>query len=431
MVNLILVRFISCFVINYIFFKYLNTKYKLIRNGFYSLVILLLLTSVNTIANFFNIPILNVVLTIIVLLVLKLLLFNMHIKVGLHDDIIFLFITILLDSLCFYIAGVLYKNNNGDNFIQYFRTFMSTTLLVFFSGLFLRFMKQPRIDRVPKRELLVSFLITIFSVLLIYIFSIEYDRLEYDHYKLMTIFIIIGIIFINITIFHYLEYINHNFEMKESLLLEQENIKLTKMHYEDLYSQYSDTRKLIHDFKNYMIALDCAYRENNFDTAKKIMLEFSDECDSTRLKYNSGHKTLDIILNDKIVKAEKLSINISINVQKISMDFISELDMITIFGNLLDNAIEANESYFPVEDRFLKIQIYQVHQMIAVNISNACTNTLKYKNQILVSSKPEHYGIGLSSVKKIVEKYNASFDIQIEHNVCSALLCIPIKTQEY
>ena len=57
---------------------------------------------------------------------------------------------------------------------------------------------------------------------------------------------------------------------------------------------------------------------------------------------DTGNKFLDIILNDKYKKALKYNISIDIDANLKLTNWIDDFDLCTLFGNLLDNAIEIN-----------------------------------------------------------------------------------------
>ena len=77
---------------------------------------------------------------------------------------------------------------------------------------------------------------------------------------------------------------------------------------------------------------------------------------------------LAVIVNNEIAKSKRLGIEIQLNIEKINLDFISPIDMTTIFSNLLDNAIEACAEV--TEERSIRFSIVQQMNFITVNIRN-------------------------------------------------------------
>ena len=107
------------------------------------------------------------------------------------------------------------------------------------------------------------------------------------------------------------------------------------------------------------------------------------------------------------------------------INFFTELDAITVFGNLYDNAIEACEEV-QKNNRFISTKIYQVKRMVIIKIENSCYNQIKYDNGETVSTKKGHKGIGLKNINSVLKKYNGIFDININHNNCTVIISIPL-----
>lgn len=141
------------------------------------------------------------------------------------------------------------------------------------------------------------------------------------------------------------------------------------------------------------------------------------------MKYNTSSEILDIILMDKDKEAKNKNIDFIFKMEVIDLNFISELDTITIFGNLYDNAIEANEIIY--KNKYIKTAIYQVNQMIVIRIENSCKNNIEYIGEKIKTTKKEHDGIGIGNIKRTLKKYNGIFDIKINNEHCSIIITLP------
>lgn len=90
---------------------------------------------------------------------------------------------------------------------------------------------------------------------------------------------------------------------------------------------------------------------------------------------------MDILLTDKTVIMKEKSIEYEIKVDNVNLDFIEAIDVTTIFGNLLDNAIEACEEV--KQERCIHIKVNAFHEMIVIRIENSCM-PVKWKNGLPV-----------------------------------------------
>ena len=112
---------------------------------------------------------------------------------------------------------------------------------------------------------------------------------------------------------------------------------------------------------------------------------------------------LNILLTDKESVMREKGISVTIKVDNVNLNFIEPIDITTIFGNLLDNAIEATEKL--KGEKYICIKIGSYHKMIVVSIENNC-NEVKWRNGFPVSNKGKNGGIGLLNVQSSIKKFN-------------------------
>ncbi|MFR2767514.1 MAG: GHKL domain-containing protein [Thomasclavelia sp.] len=128
---------------------------------------------------------------------------------------------------------------------------------------------------------------------------------------------------------------------------------------------------------------------------------------------------------DKENEALKEKIEFTFKMEILDISFISEIDLITIFGNIYDNAIEANKENN--SEKFIRTAIYKIGEMLVIRIENSCNNTLEYDGSRIKSTKKNHKGIGMNNIKEAVKKYNGIFQIYIVKRKCRVIISIPIK----
>lgn len=415
-----LVNVVSCLTINLILFKQLPERYERRKNKRIFIMLFSFITLITALINTYNIPMINTVITLAGFLLIKTTMFNAGLFENIGRDIITFLILVLLDSLCFFIIGFIYTDPVT---IVYFRPLTSSVMVLFLSTVLFKKFHYSKIEKVPKYEMLLFFLITGFSVILIYIFSLNYSLIEVEH-KLLVSLIIVSILIVDIIVFHYLEYVNKSYEMKEKIIHEESKMQMMNQYYHNMKLDYLNTRELIHDFKNHMYTMSLAYEQNKKNIAENIMKQFNEECDKNKITFMTGSDILDIILSDKNSRAKKLNVKFDFKMDDIDLSWIKEFDMITIFGNLLDNALEANQELDEGFERYIEIRIYQKYSMVMIKIINSCQNQLVESNQKYQTTKEGHSGVGLQSVQKATEAYDGVFEIEINGMKCEAIVCL-------
>lgn len=409
-------------IINMVLYEYLNQKYKNRYQPIHTFIIFLFHTLIIAYINILEIPLLNLLGNVSTFMLVSFTNFNHEAFKDYYEDLIYLFILILLDSISFFLIGFLYGNNNN---VYIFRNISSSLLVVFFNMTVKKYIKYVNIEDVPLKELILYFIITLFYIFLIYIISKDYDYLESSFSKSIIMSIVIGHVLIDLSIYYYLSYVGKTHQMEKKMIESSKQIEIKNSYYKNFKKNYEETQKIIHDFKNYIQVLENICENSSKKTHKKIAKQIMENLDNGNIKYDTSSEILDIILLDKEKICKDKQIEFKFKMEFVDLTFISELDIITIFGNLYDNAIEANETV--KGEKFLNTVIYKINEMLIIRIENSCNNKLKYKNGCLKSTKINHSGIGTSNINSTLQKYNGIFDLKINNNTCVALITIPIK----
>lgn len=233
-----------------------------------------------------------------------------------------------------------------------------------------------------------------------------------------TIFVYLLILFNLILLMHFI----HCKEIEYN-----NNINLSKMENDYKYykSKVNDNlhlQEIIHDFQNHLLIL-----KSDVENSKK--LEYINSIEKQIFlynnKYNTGNNYLDIILNEKSKLAQKKNILFDLQISYTDFDFFKPEDICSLFGNAIDNSIEACEKISLINDRFIKIRICQKNSFILIVISNSSNNSISN----FKSTKKDTllHGHGLNNIQKCVYKYNGTIKIENKNNSFNIFMLIPIK----
>ena len=98
------------------------------------------------------------------------------------------------------------------------------------------------------------------------------------------------------------------------------------------------------------------------------------------------------------------------------LSFLSESDVYSLFGNILDNAIEANKK-LNNEARVIHLSIKKIHNFIVIQEYNGYDGNIVTENGIIKSTKNDKtwHGYGLKSIQYIVEKYHGELKIETKN----------------
>ncbi len=174
-------------------------------------------------------------------------------------------------------------------------------------------------------------------------------------------------------------------------------------YYDDRLREEERVRSIYHDMKNHLLVLESG--EHTAET-RKMAQELRTQIADYEDYVHTGNAFLDIIIKDKAEKAREKEIDFSAFIDFGGIDFVEPLDISTLFGNGIDNAIEACEK-LPKEERVITVKAGKVRDFVSILIENSCSNEVHADGHTTKQDKFLH-GFGISNMKKAAEKYNGS-----------------------
>ena len=198
-------------------------------------------------------------------------------------------------------------------------------------------------------------------------------------------------------------------ERKVTQLLRKQ-IAIQQELYEQQYRNIRRVRKHQHDIKHKLVVIQQMLMQEDYEKAKSYTEEYLTELENIKeLKY--GDSVISTMLLLKEERAQKLNIQMSVDIQVFHTERISEIDLSVILGNLLDNAIEAEKSMTDAPQ--IKVCILE-KQMLYVSVENRIEMPVEEQHLQGRSSKSDSvlHGFGISCIRELVEKYNGTMEIQ-------------------
>ncbi len=150
--------------------------------------------------------------------------------------------------------------------------------------------------------------------------------------------------------------------------------------------------------------------------------------------YNSavrtGNETLDVVLTDKRLHCATHGIQFTCAVEGDRMGFMEVMDIFSLFGNMLDNAIECEAALTP-EARFIHLSVRAVNQMLHIHAENRFEGELEMRDGVPVTTKADraYHGYGMLSIRRIVEKYGGSFVVSTGDELFQLDIMLPIPSR--
>lgn len=266
--------------------------------------------------------------------------------------------------------------------------------------------RNVRLSRLPKEivgVLVMTFGFSILNCCFVTVLSMESGS---NRSMIMCISIIISIVLT----YYFMLYMMERFIYLARKRHEDEMYR-KEMYYKEIY--YSEVEKrneyvhnLKHDMKNKLIGLHYLLEQGDMQGLSEQLNGYCRELEKIDENSYSDNPVVDSVLRTKlgVAKSEGVRIDTSVRIPKQMQ--LEHGDIGVLYGDLLDNAIEACRKLEP-EKRFIRIENKFTSGKMLLIIENSKTGE---KNESLKTTKKDNYshGRGIHSVRKVVEKYSGT-----------------------
>ena len=251
----------------------------------------------------------------------------------------------------------------------------------------------------------------IVAVFLLFKMSYELKTTSMNNLSIICSF---GLLFSTVFALYLYEHLAKQAEMIRTHEQHEQYLKMQLKHLDEIVVQQAQLKSFKHDLPNQLVALrgyfdrgDCSGGRRHVDRLSEMFVEGSSSIDT-------GNVALDAIVSTKKAVAEKKNIEFTSQIQIPENIDIEPVDVCAIFGNALDNAIEACDQ---VVDKPKKITLTIICQDRTIFCKIA--NTVSYTNvNISNTSKQDssNHGLGLVNLKEALSNYNSEPVIETTKN---------------
>lgn len=179
-------------------------------------------------------------------------------------------------------------------------------------------------------------------------------------------------------------------------------------------------KALRHDMKHHMNELMLLAKRHGVAEIQEYIDHMENFIRNPNEIVDSGNMEIDSVLNYMLQKAGEELENVTVHVklpEKIKHSF----DINILLGNLLENAIEAARQ---TEQKYLNVNIALKKGVLKIRIENSFlpAGLVREEQQggdrfLTTKKAKEQHGIGLKSVRKIVETYNGTMEVTPQNEI--------------
>ena len=167
-----------------------------------------------------------------------------------------------------------------------------------------------------------------------------------------------------------------------------------------------------HDLKHQLLAVKNKTDEKEYASLMEMI-------DSYGAGIETNNEVLDVVFQEKNFQCRKLGIQFTCIIDGAALNFMETTDLYVLFGNLIDNCIEAVSKLPEDEARYIQIMVRREKGFLIITTENCFQGELKWKQGRPMTSKPdqEYHGFGILSIEKIVKKYDGRYSISADDHI--------------
>lgn len=211
----------------------------------------------------------------------------------------------------------------------------------------------------------------------------------------------------------------------------EENVKLeyflqqANRQYELARSNIDLINMKAHDLKHYIQRVrELSGKDEELQEMENVVRQYE-------MTVRCGNSTLGVILTDKLYQCASQHIDFSMMVQGEELNFMSSADIVSLFSNALENAIECEMRVNDEAKRCIALNVSRKGGFVCVHVENYCTEQPKLEDGLPVTTKADKglHGFGVKSMRYVAEKYGGSIQAGTRENMFVLNVLIPVPGQ--
>ena len=195
---------------------------------------------------------------------------------------------------------------------------------------------------------------------------------------------------------------------------------------EALLESYTTQRRLTHEFTNHTDALALLLQQEDYEGAKAYLASLTRVIASNTTIMNTHNPLLDALLSKKYEEASRRRVMVYFDLPDLRDLPMEKTDLVLVFSNLLNNAIDAAAKADPPE---VYVRARKNEQEVVLSVRNRVQKNLDLTDGQLprTTKKEPGHGIGLWNVKDVLAAYGGEYTISCRENWFRFTCTIPIR----
>ncbi len=267
---------------------------------------------------------------------------------------------------------------------------------------------------------LIAFIgIPILAMTIIYVTTYILILTKYQMNILPYIIIIcVSMLIIAAVVWYMMSKISKDNNIKTELKLSELRADMYEKNIISSNKQIEEMSKIKHDISNQISSIDQLIVNKNYNEAHNVCIELIERMKLVYTPINTNNPVLNAVINVENEKATKSGVSFKAEIKDEMIEFKNNTDLISLIGNMCDNAIEYLSSCSD-SIKYMELSISRHNNYFIISCKNKIDSSILADNPDLITSKTDKakHGKGLAIIKDVVNKYNGNVSF-LENNGC-------------
>jgi len=259
------------------------------------------------------------------------------------------------------------------------------------------------------------------------IFNEMYDPSHFASLQYLSIILLfaIGSFLIYYVITKMVTQTEKNTLLMRNIATTEKQLELQSENYKMLQSHISETKKARHDLRHHLSVIQSFINTGEKEKLTEYINKYKASLPNDSEIMFCENFTINSLLCHYFNIARSEGIQVDVNLELPENMGISDIDLCIIFGNCIENAIEACRRI--ESGKFIKINSRLKEDMLAITIDNSFDGVVKKAGDAFLSMKHDGEGIGVSSVKGVARKYGEIAQFEVKGNIFQASIMLRVQ----
>lgn len=318
---------------------------------------------------------------------------------------------------CGYKVGELLQFLFKGNLNVFFYSFLyissiAIVYLIFYFVFAKRIKKYDIAELEDKQVILLSIALLLFTI----IFG------QYDYINLLSFYLIVALYDIMCCVFTLcLQYgLLQSAKLKQDYNLMQHILHMQQQKFIISKENMDIINIKCHDLKHFISRFGDRISPDELNELNQLLSIYD-------MSLKTGNESLDIILAEKSLLCRQLNIKINCIVDGKALSFMRASDIYSLFGNAIDNAIDAVKLIEDPAERIISIKVKKTMGMVSINFENSYKGQLDFEQGLPKTTKEDkrYHGFGMKSIKIITERYNGYLSVNTQNGIFILNILLP------